>query len=389
MESTTQIFDEIQRVNEQSGQSEAIARLVAYLETEGRFHELFEALKMSLRLQLGLAPTQSDRNEKLPEAVEMKLEHGLIEICRKVGEGFLKQGKIREGWMYMRPVGDREAAAAALRQVPDTEDNVDELLEVLLHEGVDVARGYQLALDRLGTCNSITLFESALAARPRADQQAAAALLVRHVHEELIANIRRDIANREGKEPEEASVEELLKKRPELMRDGSYHLDTSHLASTVRFARVLDEPGDLRKALDLTIYGRHLHPQFQYPGEEPFLDLYPSSAAFFRALLGQQVDAGIRYFAQKADVVDQAQNGTVAIEVLIDLLARCGRPAEALKAYEKRMPVDGRLIGIAPNMLELSARVGEHATMREICRQRQDLLGFTAALLNNANARST
>ncbi len=386
---SSQIFDELQHINEQSGQSEAIARLIAFLESEGRFHELFEALKMSLRLQLGLAPTQSDRNEKLPEAIEMKLEHGLIETCRRVGEGFLKQGKIREGWMYMRPVGDREAAAAALRQIPDTEDNVDELLEVLLHEGVDVARGYQLALDRLGTCNSITLFESALAARPRADQQAAATLLVRHVHEELLANVLRDIAGREGKEPEEATVEELLKKRPELMRDGSYHLDTSHLASTVRFARVLDEPDVLRKALDLTIYGRHLHPQFQYPGEEPFLDLYPSSAAFFRALLGQQVDAGIRYFTQKADVVDQVQNGTVAIEVLIDLLARCGRPAEALKAYEKRMPVDGRLIGIAPNMLELSARVGEYASMREICRQRQDLLGFTAALLNNANAGSS
>ncbi len=384
MESTTQIFDELQRVTEQSGHAAVVERLITYLESQGRFHELFEALKMRLRLQLGLAPTQADRNEKLPEAVEMKLEHGLIDNCRRVGEGFLKQGKVREGWMYMRPVGDREAAAAALRQIPDTDDNVDELLEVLLHEGVDVQRGYQLALDRLGTCNSITLFESALAARPRADQQVAASLLVRHVHGELLANVRRDIASREGKEPAETTVEELLRKRPELMRDGSYHLDTSHLASTVRFARVLENVDDLRMALDLTIYGRHLHPQFQYPGEEPFLDLYPSSAAFFRALLGQQVEVGIRYFTQKADVVDQTQNGAVAIEVLIDLLARCGRPAEALKAYEKRMPVEGRLIGIAPNMLELSARVGEYASMQEICRQRQDLLGFTAALLNNA-----
>jgi len=342
---------------------------------------MFEALKMQLRLQLGLPAAQLDRNEKLSHELELKLEHGLIDACQRVGEGFFKQGKIREGWMYMRPVGDRAAAAKVLEQVAVTDDSVDELLEVLLHEGVDVARGYQLALDRLGTCNSITLFESALGTRPRSDQQIGAALLVKHVHTELLANLRRDITKREEREPEEQTAEELLKARPDLMRDGSYHLDTSHLASTVRYARVLEKPEDLRLALDLTVYGRHLHPQFQYAGEEPFLDLYPSSAAFFRALLGQQVDQGIRYFTQKADSVDQGQFGTVAVEVLIDLLARCGRKEEAMRAYDKRMPAGNRLLGIAPTMLELSIGLGEYQSMQSICRKRDDLLGFAAALV--------
>ena len=382
--SATSIFDELQQLQQQSGALPAIDRLVAYLESEGRFHEMFEALKMQLRLQLGLPAAQLDRNEKLSAELELKLEHGLIEACRKVGEGFFKQGKIREGWMYMRPVGDRTTAAKVLEQVQVTDENIDELLEVLLHEGVDIARGYQLALDRLGTCNSITLFESALGSRPRSDQQIGASLLVRHVHTELLANLRRDIAKREGKEPAEQTAEELLKARPDLMRDGSYHLDTSHLASTVRYARVLENADDLRLALDLTIYGRHLHPQFQYAGEEPFLDLYPSSAAFFRAMLGQQVDQGIRYFTQKADSVDQSQYGTIAIEVLIDLLARCGRREEALKAYERRMPAGSRLLGIAPTMLELSIGLGEYQSMQAICRKRDDLLGYAAALLYDA-----
>ncbi len=380
-ESTTGIFEELQVLRQQSGALPAIARLVAYLKSEGRFHEMFEALKMQLRVELGLPAAQLDRNEKLSPELELKLEQGLIEACRKVGAGFFEQGKIREGWMYMRPVGDRSEVAAALKEVAVTDENVDELLEVLLHEGVDIARGYQLALDRLGTCNSITLFESALGARPRSDQQIGATLLVRHVHSELLANLRRDIAKREGKEPVEQSAEELLKARPELMRDGSYHLDTSHLASTVRYARVLESEVDLRLALDLTVYGRHLHPQFQYAGEEPFLDLYPSSAAFFRALLGQQVDQGIRYFTQKADSVDQGQFGTIAIEVLIDLLSRCGRKEEAMRAYEKRMPAGSRLLGIAPTMLELSIGLGEYQSMQEICRKREDLLGYAAALL--------
>jgi hypothetical protein len=300
---------------------QGIEHLIDHLKEQEQYHELFEALKMQLRLRLGLPAAQADRQEKFDEATEIELERGLIDACRQVGELFFKQGKIREGWMYMRPVGDREIAAAALASVEPNDENVDALLEVLLHEGVDIARGYQLSLDRMGTCNSITLFESALAQRPRVDQQVAAQLLVSHVHRELLANVQRDIAQRDDRPCDSStttsaspggndsnavsSLEKILSNHPELLRDGSYHLDTSHIASTVRFARVLDDPNHLRLALDLACYGRKLHPQYQYPGEEPFLDLYPASVAFFRALLGEQVEAGIRYFTHKADAVDQ------------------------------------------------------------------------------------
>ncbi len=359
----------------------AIEQLVSHLERQAQYHELFEALKMRLRMQLGLPAAQADRQEKFDDDTELNLERGLIEACRHVGELFFKQGKVREGWMYMRPVGDREIAAAALTHVEPNDENVDELLEVLLHEGVDIARGYRLSLQRLGTCNSITMFESTLASRPRADQQIAAALLVQHVHAELLENVRGDIARREGNLPTESTLLELLKTRPDLLREGAYHLDTSHIASTVRFARVLDDPKHLELALDLTSYGRQLHPQYQYPGEEPFLDLYPASAAFFGALLGQQVDAGLRYFTQKADSLDTQQFGTLAIEVLIDLMSRCGRHADALVMYAKRLPPGTRTVGIAPTLLQLSQRLGDYEKMMSICKQRNDLLGFAAALM--------
>lgn len=360
---------------------QGLEQLIAHLREQGQYHELFEALKMQMRMRMGLPAAQADRQEKFDEATELQLERGLLEACRTVGELFMQQGRIREGWMYLRPVGDREVAAAAMATVEPTDENIDELLEVLLHEGVDIARGYRLVLDRLGTCNSITMFESSLAARPRADQQIAARLLVEHVHGELLENLRRDIAHREGSPPPEGSLEELLQSRGDLLRDGAYHLDTSHIGSTVRFARVLDDAQPLRLALDLAHYGRRLHPQYQYPGEEPFLDLYPASVAFFQALLGEQVDAGIRYFTHKADAVDQQQFGTVAVEVLIDLLSRCGRHAEAMQAYARRVPVGARIIGIAPSLLQLSQRLGEFAPMLEICKQRDDLLGYAAAIL--------
>jgi hypothetical protein len=379
--STSSIFEQLDRLAASGDGQSTIDLLIEHLDHHQQFHELFEALKMRLRMQLGLNAAQAEPEEKLDDDREMQLEQGLLDACRQVGERFLAAGRIREGWMYLRPVGDRQAAAKAFSGVQPDDENLDDLIEVLVHEGVDVTRGYQLALDRLGTCNSITLFESALAARPRADQQAAAKLLVDHVHGELLENLKRDLEQREGRVPEENLIEEILRSRPDLLRDGTYHLDTSHIASTVRFARVLDDRQALEKALDITSYGLQLHPQYQYPGEEPFLDLYPASAAFFRALLGRQVDAGIRYFTHKADVVDQNQYGTVAIEVLIDLLSRCGRQQESLDAYRKRLPKNARIVGIAPSLLQLSQRLGDFQPMREISKEREDLLGYAAALL--------
>lgn len=378
---TAAIYEKIDQFCQQGERAAALEALIEHLEDSGQLHELFEALKMKLRFELGLPAAQAESEVPLDQEGENRLEMGLIAACRRVGEAFWKAGKIREGWMYMRPVGDRQAAAQALAAIEPTDENFEDLINIQLHEGVDIARGYGLALNRLGTCNSITMFEQSLATRPRADQQVAADLLVRHVHRELLANLNRDIERREGKLPQESTIEALMQRRPDLLKDGSYHLDTSHIAATVRFARVLENADALRLALDLATYGRKLHPQYQYPGEEPFLDHYPASIAFFRALLGQQVDAGIRYFTQKADTVDQEHFGLVAVEVLIDLLSRCGRHQEAINAFAKRVMPGARTMGISPTLLQLSQRLGKFDSMLEICKQRDDLLSYAAARL--------
>ncbi len=377
------IYDQLLQLSEQGQKSDALDALIQYVDQAGQYHELFEALKMKLRWDLGLPAAQVEPETPLDEETEIKLERGLIAACRRVGEAFFRAGKIRDGWMYLRPVGDPKWIAEITSRVQVTDENFDDLQQVLLHEGVDIRRGYQLSLERLGTCNSITLFEQALASRPRSDQQVAAELLVRHVHRELLANLRGDIQRREGNSPVETTAEEILQARPDLLKSGSYHLDTSHLASTVRFARVVDDPAVLRLALDIAHYGRKLHPQYQYPGEEPFLDLYPASIAFFRALLGQQVEAGIRYFTQKADSVDQGHYGLLAVEVLIDLLSRCGRHAEAITALDQRVPSGSRTLGIAPSLLQLSQRLGDYRPMQELAKHRGDLLSYTAALMRS------
>jgi hypothetical protein len=358
----------------------------------GKPMELFEALKMRVRHQLGLPLVNTESEPPRPEDVERQLEAGLLDACREAGTMLIQQGRIGEGWMYLRPTGDVALARTLIAEIDINDDNYDDMIQVLLHEGVDVGRGYQAVLDHQGTCNSITLFEQSLAGRSKADRRAAAAKLLDHLYDELVSMVRGDISRREAPADESESLVQMLEKRKWLLEDGGYHLDTTHISSTVRIATVLDDPVRLRKAWELTQYGRRLHHQFQYPGDEPFVDFYPAHAAFFSILLGENVDAGLKVFERKARSVDVAEHGTGAIETYVDLLDRVGRHRQAVDAAIELVPDELPSQRIVPLLLEMaqkekasSERQTAMDAVANYCRQHDDVLGYAAVL----NAQST
>ena len=364
------------------GAAAALDQLASRLREEQKYHELFEALKMKVRYSLGLPllPLESNSDE-LPETTRDKLEDGLVEACRQVGELLLRSGKIREGWMYLRPVGDKAAAAKLIAAIEPNDDNTEELIEVLLHEGVDTGRGFALLLDRNGTCNSITTFDQIMQQRTKRERQAAASSLLNRLYNDLVANVKTDIVRQEGNQPPETTLEALVTDRDWLFQDGAYHIDTTHLASVVRMARVLDDPALLRMALDLTHYGRHLSQQLQYQGDEPFVDQYPSNALYYQALLNENVDAALDYFETKARLLDPQSNGTAGIETYLELLSRLGRHQQALEAALTLMPENTPSVAYAPLLMDLCAKSGDYQKLLEFCRSRNDELGFAAALV--------
>lgn len=392
-----ELFDKLESTAKDQGASQAARLLVEQMRNEKRYSELFEALKMLHRVELGLPAVQinpsgeDDDNESASlknSEIQDQLDKRLIEACSEVGTALLQQGSLQEGWMYMRAVGDRSAAAAAMADIEVTHENLDTVLGLLVHEAVDIGRGTKLSLDLRGTCNTITMLESVVSMRGRSDQQAAVGTLVEHVHAELLASLKADIIRREKLDATSdvhasKSIEALLATRTALLRDGSYHLDTTHLASTVRFARILDDARLLRLAVDLAQYGRQLHTQYQYASDEPFAELYPMSLAFFRALLGDHVEAALRMFLQKAESLDPQEHGTVAIETYADLLTRVGRPAEAMQFLIKKMPRGMRPFGIAPSLIELAQLSGQFEPMMNHAKERGDIVGYTAALLQS------
>jgi hypothetical protein len=147
---------------------------------------------------------------------------------------------------------------------------------------------------------------------------------------------------------------------------------------------VLSDPDDLRLALDLTEYGRRLSQQFQYQGDEPFAEAYPANALYFQALLGENVEEALAYFQSKAEMLDPQYHGAVAIETYVDLLNRIGRHREALEAAVKFGIGSTQPLGNAPPLVELARQAGEYSPVLAHCREKQDVLGFAAALVQSA-----
>jgi len=396
---TNDDFTMLEQLADKEGLQAAAQELVERMRQQKLYPELFEARKMLHRVELGLPPVQVDpigAHGKKSGAIQQdpqvqdELDKRLLDACREVGGGLMRSGRLQEGWMYLRAVGDDAFASEAMAAVEPTQDNLDLLLNLYVHEGVDIGRGTELCLKMRGTCNTITMLDSIVAMRGRSDQQAAVEALVKHVHQELLANLIADVTRRmpQVNAPEDHTIVAWLGIVPGLLRDGTYHLDTTHLASTVRFARVLDDPSTLRLAADLAEYGRQLHAQYQYSSEEPFADLYPMSLAWFRALLGEHVDAALRVFRQKAESIDLEEHGTIGIETYADLLARIGRPDEAGKYLIRTMPDGMRPFGVAPSLIELSSASGKFQPMKDHAKLRGDLIGFAAALLQSKHPQT-
>jgi hypothetical protein len=387
MPDTQILFDELQSAARADGAA-ALALLAEHLRNEKQYHELFDARLIEARSRSGLPVVLTGSLDDLPEPVRTQMEEAYLAACREVGGLLLADERIREAWMYLRPVGEKAEVAAALGKLPRDTENYEQLIEVALYEGVWPRLGFEYVLEHYGTCNAITLFDGQMHSRPLKDRQEVAGLLVRHLHGELLRNLKGDIERREGKEPTATGpaggeIASLIATRPELFENDNYHVDTTHLGSVVRFAVVCEDRDTLQMALDLTEYGRRLSPQYQFAGQEPFADTYPAYALFFQALLGQNTDEALAYFRERARAAED--NGPA--EVFISLLARMGRNQEAFDASIELIKSDQRVSGFAPSALELASRAGCYDRWMEVCRERGDALGFTAGLIarNGAN----
>ncbi len=374
-------FDQLQTALAEGGAQAALHMLITHLRDQKNYHALFEALKMKSRIDLGLPVNYDDSGNELDPAVQQQLEQRLVDACQEVGTSLLDAGQIQQGWMYMRVVGDKEVVAKKLAEIEISDENREEFIEVALNEAVAPGLGFAAVLEYYGTCNAITNCENVMHGLPPEGQQEVTRQIVQHLHKELLENVVADITQQEGSPPTETTLEKLLANRDSLIDEDTYHVDTTHLASVVRFARMATDEPTLRTALDLTEYGRRLGEQFQYPDSEPFVDVYPASGLLFRALLGEQVDEALAFFKEQTQKVDVYTEGSAAVEVYISLLAHEKRYDEAIEVSLELIPPGTQTFGMAPTLFQLTELAGNYEKFLENCQQRDDLLGYTIGLL--------
>ncbi|BBO36304.1 hypothetical protein [Lacipirellula parvula] len=348
----------------------------------GEFHRLFDLRLLQERHRHGLPLDRRTPIDDVEEPLRSQVEAGYLAACREVGELLLEAGRLREAWMYLRPAGDKFSIRQRLAGVVLDDERADELIELALFEGIDPERGYAWLLGRNGTCNSITTLDGMSQQLDAADIRACAGVLLRHVYRELHGNLRGHYNKLKGSAPPNTlTIEQLINQNPELLSGGNYHLDISHLQSTVRYARVLTDPALVTKAFEIADYGSRLPADLQYPGESPFEELFAAHRRWFGALLGREVDPAVEFFGEKARAEGDDPRSTAAVETFLILLLRLGRADDALAAFEELAPAGRELSPHAPTLLELARASGDWERYAAICRERDDLLGFAAGLL--------
>lgn len=381
-------FKRIQQRAAADGVEAALADAADELAAAGAIHELFEIRLVQARRRLGLPAISPGGWDGLEPEQRDALEQEYLVACGEASERLIAAGRLTEAWQYVRPSGETDRLAAALEAAPVDAENVGELIELALQEGVAPLHGFGLLLEHYGVCNAITAFDGAIRGRDAELAAQAATLLVRRLYDDLIGNIRTDLARRDGAEPAEgATLEALVAARDDLFADGAYHVDVSHLASVVRFARGIRDREVLALARELCSYGRRLDPQFQYGGEEPFADYYPAHALYFDAQLGGDAEAAVAYFRQRADQFTPRDHGPEPAEVFVGLLARLGRHEEAMEEADLRW--EAARTGLDARLLwTLASESGRYDVLQRLARRRGDVAAFAAALAAGASGVS-
>ncbi len=384
-------FDALDQLAGSQQPAAVVEKLIAALRERRDYHQMLDALLLKKRLEMGLPLVRPTSFDGVPQARQEEFEESYVAAARQVGELFLADGDIARAWAYFRSIREPEPVARAIDKLEIDSDGSaesEQLIQIALYEGVHPVKGLAMLLKTHGTCNTITAFEQHAGQLGPDDRRNAAALLVDNLYHDLRESVRREIERRSQTAPAEATLSELIAANDWLFDEGNYHIDVSHLHAVVRFARFL-KPGDpeLAKAQQLAEYGAHLAAQFQYPGDPPFDEYYPAHQKYFQALGDAGREEALQFFRSKIDSLSDPQDQTIAAWIAVDLLMRLDRLEDALELAAKHLrdAEDGQNFSFS----QLCCQAGRLDVLKRVLRERGDLVGYAAVLLQNGRGQAT
>jgi tetratricopeptide (TPR) repeat protein len=380
------VFSWLDRLVQNAGDANAaFERLVERLRSEKQYRQLFDARLMKKRWELGLPLVTQPTIAELPKEVQQAYQDGYVQAATEVGELYLADGDIPRAWTYFRALGNTKPVAEALETFapsdsdsPEAQDLLGSTIQLAFQEGVNPRKGFELILQHYGMCRAITMFSS----YPHEDgRDESLRLLVRSLHGELVNNLKRAISSVEGKVPEGNAIPALIAGRDWLFENNAQHTDSSHIVSLLKLSGDLEDRESLKLAIEIADYGTQLGPMFQYQEDPPFDRVYEDRGTYLRALLGENVDAAVSHFEEKAERFDPERYGNGPAEVLVELFIRLGRFDEAIRIFRRYLMNFAPEDLSCPSLLQLCQMAGDFEQLRQVAQQQSDPLSYMAALL--------
>jgi hypothetical protein len=376
-------FSWIDEALQQGDAGAAFEQLAERFRRHKEYRSLLEVRLMQARFELGLPLVSTSRIGDMPKARQEAYQSAYVRAAREVGELMLADGNIPQAWPYFRAIGDTGPIARALDTFEATDPNTPEshealgaTIQIAFHEAVHPRKGFELILRHYGLCRAITMFGGY---PDREGRQDSLRLLVRSLHDQLVDNLTRAIAEVEGARPESRSVTALITGRDWLFANQAQHTDSSHIAPVLKFSAELDDIETLKLAVELADYASHLDPLFQFADEPPFENTYTDHGIYLKALAGEDVDLAVTHFEDKAAHADPDRDGTRPAEVLVELLLRLSRYDAAIQVFQRYLG------GVAPEDLscpslpQLCQMAGDFDRLKKVATQQRDPLSYLAA----------
>ncbi len=376
-----QLYPRLRQSVQSEGPHAAIEQLIAELRKAEDFHNLFYALLLRKRWELGVSPFPTGPSTELPPETHEEYEQAIRSAGREVGQALLQRRKLPHAWLFFRLLGEVEpmrAALAAYEPLPD--EDIGPLVDVAWHQGVLPQKGFDWVLERHGICSAITLVSSTDWSNNPQLRDYCITRLVRELYQQLVDRLNEDLRSRGRTVPPGADIPTLMKTHPDLVEENCYHVDVSHLSSVVQMSIHLP-PGEANTlAQQLCHYGKHLSPMLQGRHEPPFEEGYVDYLAYLEAVAGQNLDTNLERFRLKAER-ECANGSSYAAQVYVNLLVRLGQDKDALAAARRFLISEDERYLSCPSIYELAQRCGDYETLAEVAAQRQDPVAFLAALL--------
>ncbi len=377
----TSLFESLQQTLEKNGPAQAIDTLCQSLKESNDYAGLFYAMLMKKRHELGLNPIPTGSNQDIPAHAQEKFEEGIRDAARTVGKLYLDEGNIPQAWMYFRMLGESQPVADALAKLEPAQDqDIQPLVEIAFHHGVLPEKGFEWVLQRYGMCSAVTVLSGETHFAPE-HRARCIHRLVKALHHELMERLRGEIERQQGFAPTATSIPALIEGRDWLFADEFYHIDLSHLNSTVQMAMQLEKCPELSLVRELCAYGKRLSPRFHFNAEPPFERQYHDYDHYLAVLMGDDVEANLQHFKNKLVAENPEDQTTFPAEVLINLLVRIGRSEEALEIARQHLPNTENARLSCPGITELCQQTKNYKVLAEVAKGQGNAVNYLAGLI--------